>query len=79
MQLTGQPTYPAGFICKTAIKTVCVSVAMEALKKWDSGCMPRGGIWGGGLPSPVMGVRGCHLWKIFENTGANLCNLVHFW
>jgi len=42
---------------------------------WDDGCAPRGG----DLPLTSYRGPGCHPWKIFENTGANLCNLVHFW
>jgi len=29
-------------------------------------------------PSPVLGIQGCYHRQIFENIGANLCNLVHF-
>jgi len=50
-----------------------VTAAAEALKKLDGGSTLRGGIWGGVL------IRGCHPGKIFENIGADLCSMVHFW
>jgi len=59
---------------------VFISAAAEALKKWDGGREPRGrGLERGIATSPVMEVRVCHPRKMFENRGANLCNLVHFY
>jgi len=56
------------------------SAAAEAPKKWNGECVPRGRGLGRGLaPSLVMRVQGCHFRKTFENIGAGLCNLVHFW
>ena len=49
----------------------------EAQKKWDGGCATKRA----GLPSPVVGsaVRGVthSRQEIYENIGANLCNLAH--
>ena len=36
------------------------------------------GVWGGSVPSPRMGVRGCHPRENFEIWDAIWCNLVHF-
>ena len=35
-------------------------------------------VWGGYLPLPIMRIRGYDPRKFFENVGANLCNVVHF-
>jgi len=49
--------------------------AAEAIKKWDGGRSPRGGVWallsfgGSGVLPPG---------NFFEIIRANLCNLVHF-
>ena len=37
-----------------------------------------GGVWEGGVPSPGMGVRGCHPWENFGIWDAIWCNLMHF-
>ena len=43
-------------------------------------CSSRWKILGSGLnPSPVLWVRGCYPREMFENIGANLCSLEHFW
>ena len=53
------------------------TAATEAVKKWDGGRSPSGEVWEG-LPS--FGGLGCYPLKFFfENKGANLCNLLHFW
>jgi len=61
-------------MCHTSTRPV----ATEALKKWDSGRAPRGtDLWG--LPLPSYGDPEGRPRKIFENIGAYLCNLMHFW
>ena len=48
------------------------SAAAEALKKWEGGRYPMGRSLG------RLEIRGYYFRKVLENTGANLCNLVHF-
>jgi len=48
-----------------------MAATAEALQRWNSGCVPRGG----DLPTPSYGGAGISSRKIFENIGASWCFL----
>jgi len=54
-------------------ETLLTAAETEKVGRWKRTEGERTG------PLPSYAVRGCHPRKIYENIGANLCNLVNFW